>query len=236
MKTKENKIEGQSKLKQFGEKALNVVQKITQSTFVSTIMEGFILVMPIIITSTIFILAAELAPSFGYKWKDSDGNVIIEGYAMYSAFCWRMYNLSYGILGFALVIALSSRMTEKISSKLKSNQKMNIIIVCISTAIAYLLTSVPNTVSVVAGATELNVLSLITAIFGAKGIFIAMLTGLSVPWIFFLCYKFNITIRLPKQVPQNISQAFLNIFPTFFIIIIYGVLGWVFVQFWVTQC
>ncbi|WP_146637243.1 PTS transporter subunit EIIC [Spiroplasma clarkii] len=225
------KLSKPSKFRDFGKKALDFVQKITQSTFVSTIMESFILVMPLVITSTIFILAAELAPSFGFEWKDDLGNVTNQGYAMYSAFCWRMYNLSYGILGLALTIALTSRLTEKIGPRLQSNRKMNVIVVCISATVAYLLFSIPNTIDVASGTTQVSALDIISALFGAKGIFVAMLTGLTVPWVFYLCYKFNITIRLPKQVPQNISQAFLNIFPLIFTIIIYGILGWVFIEF-----
>ncbi|WP_146637239.1 PTS sugar transporter subunit IIC [Spiroplasma clarkii] len=220
-----------SKLKEFGQKTLDFINKITSTSFVTTLMESFILIMPIIITSTVFILAAELAPSFGYKWKDADGNILNQGYATFSDFCYRMYNLSYGILGLALVIAISYKLTEKISPKLQADRKMNVIIICISSVLAYMLFSVPNLWSVGAEETQTNVLWIISAIFGVKGLFISMLTGMSVPWLFLLFFKYNITIRLSKQVPQSISQSFLNIFPILFTIIIYGLLGWVFIEF-----
>ncbi|AKX34316.1 PTS system, lactose-specific IIB component [Spiroplasma litorale] len=207
-----------NKLKKFGQVMISFAQKVSQNKFVSSIMEGFILVMPIIIASTIFILLAELAPSFGLKYSEGDG------YFAYHAFCMRLYNLSYGLLGFALCTTISARMADKINSTLKPEKKMNLFIIGTASMIAYVLISLGYSA-------DGSFKEVVYEIFGVKGIFIAMITGLTVPWIFWLCYRFNLTIRLPKQVPQNISHSFLNIFPMLFTIIIYGVIGFLFSYF-----
>ncbi|WP_063623136.1 PTS transporter subunit EIIC [Spiroplasma taiwanense] len=204
--------------KKFGQKGINLAQKISQNKFVASIMESFILVMPIIIASTLFILIAELPISFGYK-PSADS-----WYNDFKAFCLRLYNLSYGLLGACLCIAISSRMSEKINSKLEASKKMNIIINAFSTYIAYFLISVGHS-------KDGSFFNILFSIFGVKGIFISIICGTIVPWFFYLCYKFNIIIRLPKQVPQNISQAFLNIFSLLFVIIVFGVFGFLFAFF-----
>lgn len=48
---------------------------------------------------------------------------------------------------------------------------------------------------------------------GTQGLIAAYLVGLIIPNIYYVCIKNNITIKLPPQVPGNISQTFKDVIP-----------------------
>ena len=207
--------------KRFGLKFLAIAQKITQTKVISTIMEAFIMTVPITLTATFFLLFAELPVAVG--------NMTVPPLAEQTTPFWiyrllmqRLFNLSFGLIGLVVCGAIAFKLTEKINQtlKTKTNIKINPALVSFAAISAYFLLSAPALLS------EIPIQA-----FGAQGMFVGMIVGLTLPWFFWFCYKFNITIRLPKQVPQNISNAFLNIIPMFFIISFYGVFGWIFIHF-----
>ncbi len=48
---------------------------------------------------------------------------------------------------------------------------------------------------------------------GTQGLICAYIVGLIVPNIYYVCIKNNVTIKLPPQVPGNISQSFKDLIP-----------------------
>ncbi|MSE24781.1 PTS lactose transporter subunit IIB, partial [Lactobacillus curvatus] len=50
---------------------------------------------------------------------------------------------------------------------------------------------------------------------GTQGLVASYVVGLIVPNIYYVCIKNNVTIKMPPQVPQNISQTFKDVIPMF---------------------
>jgi PTS system lactose-specific IIC component len=103
----------------------------------------------------------------------------------------------------------------KLNTTLSPAKRVDNIAVVIGALIAYLSLTVPL---IPTSGFDLDTL-------GTRGILTSIIVGFTVPNIYKLCFKYNITIRLPKQVPQAISNAFLSIFPLFFSLMIFGTIG-----------
>lgn len=59
--------------------------------------------------------------------------------------------------------------------------------------------------------------------FGGAGLFITMLISIFAVEILRLCLKYNITIRMPEQVPDSISRSFAAIFPAAIVVVLVGI-------------
>jgi Phosphotransferase system cellobiose-specific component IIC len=56
---------------------------------------------------------------------------------------------------------------------------------------------------------------------GTQGLVTSYIVGLIVPNVYFVCIKNNVTIKMPPQVPQNISQTFKDVIPMFLSVTIF---------------
>jgi len=59
--------------------------------------------------------------------------------------------------------------------------------------------------------------------FGGAGLFVTMLISIFAVEIFRLCVKYNVTIKMPEQVPDAISRSFAAIFPAAIVIVLIGI-------------
>lgn len=217
------------KTAKIGEVMMNWTRKIAENRYFGSIMEGFVMAMPIIIVSSIFMMMAELLPAFGFEYtKSVNGETIITNntYFQWYRLCMRAYNLSYGCFGIFIVAAISAKLTDKLNGDLSASQKINPTVVAIASMVGYLCISLGQ--EGYASATSTGFDNITFNALGVKGIFPAILVGLVTPNIYKLCYKYNITIRLPKQVPQAISNSFLSLIPFFFTVLLWSIFGWLF--------
>jgi len=70
--------------------------------------------------------------------------------------------------------------------------------------------------------------TLATTWLGSSGMFMAILTGFLVGWIFKLCISHHIEITLPKQVPPTVARQFSALIPGFLAVIVFMTLNAVF--------
>ena len=65
---------------------------------------------------------------------------------------------------------------------------------------------------------------------GASGLFTGIIIAFIVGYIFKLCQKYNIVIKLPEQVPPMVSAQFTSIIPGAISMILFGILNAVFAR------
>ncbi|MCF0227426.1 MAG: PTS sugar transporter subunit IIC, partial [Malacoplasma sp.] len=211
----------------------NGIKKITNSTPMVSIVNAFIAMMPIIIAASIFTLLAAL-PEMVIKVTDSalstesgwaDWLKANPGFGEYQTWAAVISNWSMGLLGMLVTAMIARNMGEQLNNKLPMARKMNLNTIFIAGISCYLMLSVIEfTVSADNSWAAFDHTGRAIFVDGlaAQGILPGIIIGLTLPYVFYFAYKHNWTIRLPKQVPQTISQAFLGVIPLFLVLAIYG--------------
>lgn len=177
------------------EKMQPIFRKIAQNKYLRSIRDGFISLMPIIIFSSIFMMVAYVPNIWGYHWPIGVETALVKA-----------YNYSMGILAFIAAGTVAKALTGILNLELPKINQIPETAVMYSAQIAFLL-MVADPVNLKRGFT------LFAGFLGAKGLLSAFLVAFIVPNIYYVCFKNHITIKLPDVVPQNISEAFQNIFP-----------------------
>lgn len=170
-------------------------KKIATNKYLRAIRDGFISLMPIIIFSSLFLLVAYVPNIWGFMWPE---NV--------EAALNKAYNYSMGALAFFAAANVSRALAVNLNLELPKTNQVPVSSVMFATQVAFLLVAV-DPVFTDEG------LNLFTGFIGSKGLIAAFLVSFIVPNIYFWCFKHKITIKLPDEVPQNISEAFQNIIP-----------------------
>lgn len=146
-------------------------------------------------------------------------------------------NWSMGVLGVFVTASISKNMGAALNEKLPMERRINELTLIFAAISTYLMLSVIEfTVSgdSITGQAWQNyeyygapTRGIFVDGLAAQGILPGILIALTMPWFFYWTYKYNWTIRLPKQVPQTISQAFLGVIPLFIVLFVYGTLAFV---------
>lgn len=169
-------------------------EKIASNPYLSAIRDGFIAAMPIILFSSLFLLITYLPNAWGFYWSTSVANTLMIA-----------YNYSMGLLALFVTGTTAKNLTDYKNLSLPKTNAINPVSVIIASEIAFFVLAVnPLTKGV-----DLTYL-------GTQGLIAAYFVGLIVPNIYYFCVKNNITIKLPPQVPQNISQTFKDVLPLAF--------------------
>jgi PTS system cellobiose-specific IIC component len=79
-----------------------------------------------------------------------------------------------------------------------------------------------------AAADAYSAATLTTEWLGSSGMFMAIITGFLVGWIFKLCKEHHVEITLPKQVPPTIARQFSALIPGFIAIVLFMAVNGVF--------
>lgn len=173
------------------EKLRPVFEKIAANAYVSAIRDGFIAAMPIILFSSVFLMIAYVPNAWGFVWpKDVENNLMLA------------YNYSMGLLALFVAGTTAKNLTDTKNIKLPKTNQINPISVIMASMISFFILA----------ALPLKVGSDMTYM-GTQGLIAAYLVGLIIPNIYYVCIKNNITIKLPPQVPGNISQTFKDVIP-----------------------
>ena len=165
--------------------------KISNNPYLRAIRDGFISLIPVILFSSIFLLIAFVPNAFGYFLPDNIVTVLMKA-----------YSLSMGILAILMSSTIARSLTDNFNLKMQKTRQINTVSVMIAAIISFLLLST----DLKDGAISLDYL-------GTKGLLTSFIIGFTIPNIYKFCVGRNITIKLPKEVPGNISQTFADIIP-----------------------
>ena len=180
-----------NKLIAFIEKGKPFFEKLSRNIYLRAIRDGFIAGMPVILFSSIFILIAFVPNSWGFKWSDE---VV--------AFLMKPYSYSMGILALLVAGTTAKSLTDSVNRSMEKTNQIN-----------YMSTLLAAIVGLLMLAADPIEGGFATGFLGTKGLLSAFLAAFVTVAIYKVCVKNNVTIRMPDEVPPNISQVFKDVIP-----------------------
>ena len=191
-----------NKLIELIEKGKPFFEKISRNKYLRAIRDGFIAGMPVILFSSIFILIAYVPNAWGFHWSKD-----IETFLM------TPYSYSMGILAFFVAGTTAKGLTDSMNRDLPATNQINYISTMLATMVGFLLMA----------AEPAKDGGFLTAFMGTKGLLTAFIAAFVTVNVYKVCVKNNVTIRMPDEVPPNISQVFKDLIPfTVSVVLLYG--------------
>lgn len=178
------------------EKAQPFFRKIAANKYLRAVRDGFIGLMPIIIFSSIFLLIANVPMIWHYSWPKGVSDALN-----------MFYNMSMGVLSLMAASTVSKALADSLNLELPKTSQIPVVGVQFTAQVSFILIAVDTFVN------QAGNLYFSTQMIGTKGLLCAFLVAFITPNVYYLCFKHNITIKLPDAVPQNIAEAFKNIIP-----------------------
>ena len=189
------------KLIEFIEKGKPFFEKISRNIYLRAIRDGFIAGMPVILFSSIFILIAYVPNAWGFAWPKN-----IEAMLM------KPYGYSMGILAFLVAGTTAKSLTDSVNRSMPKTNQIN-----------YMSTFLASMVGLLLLAADPVEGGFGTGFLGTKGLLTAFLAAFITVTIYKICIKNEVTIKMPGEVPPNISQVFKDLIPfTLSIVILYA--------------
>lgn len=180
-----------NKLIAFIEKGKPFFEKLSRNIYLRAIRDGFIAGMPVILFSSIFILIAFVPNSWGFQWSDEVVALLM-----------KPYSYSMGILALLLAGTTAKSLTDSVNRSMEKTNQINYM----STLLAAIVGLLMLAADPIAG-------GFATDFLGTKGLLSAFLAAFVTVAIYKVCVKNNVTIRMPDEVPPNISQVFKDVIP-----------------------
>lgn len=191
-----------NKLIELIEKGKPFFEKISRNKYLRAIRDGFIAGMPVILFSSIFILIAYVPNAWGFHWSKD-----IETFLM------TPYSYSMGILGFFVAGTTAKGLTDSMNRDLPATNQINYISTMLASMVGFLLMA----------AEPAKDGGFLTAFMGTKGLLTAFIAAFVTVNVYKVCVKNNVTIRMPDEVPPNISQVFKDLIPfTLSVVLLYA--------------
>ena len=184
------------------EKGKPFFEKISRNKYLRAIRDGFIAGMPVILFSSIFILIAYVPNAWGFHWSKD-----IETFLM------TPYSYSMGILAFFVAGTTAKGLTDSMNRDLPATNQINYISTMLASMVGFLLMA----------AEPAKEGGFLTAFMGTKGLLTAFIAAFITVNVYKVCVKNNVTIRMPDEVPPNISQVFKDLIPfTLSVVLLYA--------------
>ena len=180
-----------NKLIAYIEKGKPFFEKLSRNIYLRAIRDGFIAGMPVILFSSIFILIAFVPNSWGFKWSDEVVALLM-----------KPYSYSMGILAVLVAGTTAKSLTDSVNRSMEKTNQIN-----------YMSTLLAAIVGLLMLAADPIENGLATGFLGTKGLLSAFLAAFVTVAIYKVCVKNNVTIRMPDEVPPNISQVFKDVIP-----------------------
>ena len=191
-----------NKLIELIEKGKPFFEKISRNKYLRAIRDGFIAGMPVILFSSIFILIAYVPNAWGFHWSKD-----IETFLM------TPYSYSMGILAFFVGGTTAKALTDSMNRDLPATNQINFISTMLASMVGFLLMA----------AEPAKEGGFLTAFMGTKGLLTAFIAAFITVNVYKVCVKNNVTIRMPDEVPPNISQVFKDLIPfTLSVVLLYA--------------
>ncbi|MBR3345816.1 MAG: PTS transporter subunit EIIC [Solobacterium sp.] len=184
------------------EKGKPFFEKISRNIYLRAIRDGFIAGMPVILFSSIFILIAYVPNAFGFHWSPEIESLLMTP-----------YNYSMGILGLFVAGTTAKALTDSMNRNMESTNQINYISTMLAAIIGF----------VIMAAEPAEGGGFLTGFMGTKGLLTAFIAAFVTVNVYKVCVKNNVSIRMPEEVPPNISQVFKDLIPfTLSIILLYA--------------
>ncbi|HEM3490068.1 TPA: PTS lactose transporter subunit IIBC [Streptococcus suis] len=191
-----------NKLIAFIEKGKPFFEKISRNPYLRAIRDGFIAAMPVILFSSIFLLVAFVPNIFGFTWSDEAVAAIM-----------KPYGYTMGIVAVLVAGTTAKSLTDAFNRQLPKTNQINFISTMIASISGFLLLASDGIEGGFAN-----------GYMGTKGLLTAFLAAFITVNIYKVCVKNNVTIRMPAEVPPNVSQAFKDVIPyALSIFVLYGI-------------
>lgn len=185
------------------EKLKPFFEKLSRNIYLRSIRDGFIAGMPVVLFSSIFILIAFVPNAFGIVWSDKTVEMLM-----------KPYNYSMGILGFLVAGTTAKSFTDMVNRTMDKTKQINFMSTMLAAMIGFLILSADP-------AAEGGFLS---GFMGTKGLITAFIAAFVTVNIYKVCMRNDVTIKMPKEVPPNISRVFTDLIPfSLAIVLLYGV-------------
>lgn len=183
------------------EKQKPLFEKISRNIYLRAIRDGFIASMPVILFSSIFLLVAFVPNIFGFKWSDETVGLIM-----------KPYGYTMGVVALLVAGTTAKSLTDSVNRDLPSTNQINFLSTMLASITGFLLLASDSIEGGFA-----------SGFLGTRGLLSAFLAAFVTVTIYKVCVKNNVTIRMPEEVPPNISQVFKDLFPfSFSIFALYG--------------
>lgn len=173
------------------EKLTPFFERVSRNKFLRAIRDGFIAAMPVILFSSIFMLIAYVPNIFGFYWSETIERIIV-----------KPYDYTMGILGLLVAGTTAKSLTDSYNRELEGSTKINNISTILAAICGFLLLASDR----VEGAFTANYL-------GTTGLLGAFVSAFITVIIYNFLVKRNVTIKMPEEVPPNISQTFKDVIP-----------------------
>ena len=191
-----------NKLIELIEKGKPFFEKISRNKYLRAIRDGFIAGMPVILFSSIFILIAYVPNAWGFHWSKDIETVLMTP-----------YSYSMGILAFFVGGTTAKALTDSMNRDLPATNQINFISTMLASMVGFLLMA----------AEPAKEGGFLTAFMGTKGLLTAFIAAFVTVNVYKVCVKNNVTIRMPDEVPPNISQVFKDLIPfTLSVVLLYA--------------
>ncbi|MBI5974691.1 lactose-specific PTS transporter subunit EIIC [Staphylococcus canis] len=191
-----------NKLIAFIEKGKPFFEKLSRNIYLRAIRDGFISAMPVILFSSIFLLIAYVPNIFGFTWSKQAEALIM-----------KPYSYTMGVVGLLVAGTTAKALTDSYNRKLESTNQINFISTILASICGFLFLA----------SNPLEEGGFASAFMGTKGLLTAFLSAFITVMIYNICVKNNVTIKMPKEVPPNISQVFKDLIPFGLVImVLYG--------------
>ena len=191
-----------NKLIELIEKGKPFFEKISRNKYLRAIRDGFIAGMPVILFSSIFILIAYVPNAWGFHWSKDIETLLMTP-----------YSYSMGILAFFVGGTTAKALTDSMNRDLPATNQINFISTMLASMVGFLLMA----------AEPVKEGGFLTAFMGTKGLLTAFIAAFVTVNVYKVCVKNNVTIRMPDEVPPNISQVFKDLIPfTVSVVLLYG--------------
>ena len=174
------------------EKLKPFFEKLSRNIYLRSIRDGFIAGMPVVLFSSIFILIAFVPNAFGIVWSDKTVDMLM-----------KPYNYSMGILGFLVAGTTAKSFTDMVNRTMEKTKQINFMSTMLAAMIGFLILSSDP---VAEG-------GFLSAFMGTKGLITAFISAFVTVNIYKVCLRNNVTIKMPKEVPPNISRVFTDLIP-----------------------
>ena len=181
------------------EKGKPFFNAIARNKYLKAIRDGFISVIPIIIFSSIFILIDAVPNVWGFYWP-----------AEIDAILMKAYNYSMGILALAAAATTAKHFCDAQNRDMPKNNQINFLSVMIASVVGFLILS-SDAINVEVDSVSYS--GFANGFLGSKGLLTAFISAFVVGIVYKFFVSRNITIKLPDQVPPNISQTFKDLIP-----------------------
>ncbi len=185
-------------------------EKISRNIYLQAIKDGFLGCMPIVLTSSIFLLIATLPGVVGVTLPQP----LID-------WCNKLYTFTMGVMGIMVAGTTAKNFTASMNRRMPAGKVLNDGSTMVAAQCSMLLLAVTQFTTKFNGS-ELSVFDCTSM--GTRGLFSAYIAAFITVWVYKFCVSRDLTIKLPKEVPGAIAQNFRDIIPFGGAVIICGII------------